>query len=248
MALENQTFALNWKMKKYGLISKTLTIFLLFLPTSFGYSKEGEINSDPVLPFYDTPEFTPRWISSDSEKLKSFHHIPSFKFTNQDGKEVTEHDFENKIYVANFFFSTCPGICPRMKSKLSMIQDRFLKDESVSIISHSVQPSNDSVDVLKKYADKNGIKSNKWHLLTGNKDEIYHLARNAYFAYEDLGEVQDKNDLIHTESVLLIDKNRHIRGIYNGLSGSAMNNLISDIELLKGVTHQAHTVTGVKHN
>lgn len=185
------------------------------------------------LPFYNSKEFTPHWIEPNSPDLKGFHQIPPFSFTNQEGETITEKSVENKIYVAGFFFSTCPGICPKIRSKLSKVQDTFLDNPNVSIIQHSIRPTTDTVEILKKYADTNGIKSGKWHLLTGDKEAIYSLAKKSYFASEDLGNIQNTNDFLHTESVLLIDQNRHIRGIYNGLNAASMAYLLTDIKALE---------------
>ncbi|WP_339720640.1 SCO family protein [uncultured Paraglaciecola sp.] len=185
------------------------------------------------LPFYNSKEFTPHWIEPTSAKLENFHQIPSFSFVDQDGKNVTEKSFENKIYVAGFFFSTCPGICPMIRSKLAKVQETFVEDPEVKILQHSIRPTTDTVEILKAYADEHDIKSGKWHVVTGDKDAIYKLAKTAYFASDDLGNIQNTNDFLHTESILLIDKNRHIRGIYNGLNSASMAYLIADIENLK---------------
>jgi protein SCO1/2 len=185
------------------------------------------------LPYYNSKEFTPHWIEPNSAELENFHQIPAFSFMDQDGQNVTEKNFENKIYVAGFFFSTCPGICPMIRSKLSKVQETFLDDSDVKIIQHSIRPSTDTIEILKAYADQHDIKSGKWHLVTGNKDAIYKLAKTSYFASDDLGNIQNTDDFLHTESILLIDQNRHIRGIYNGLNSASMAYLIADIKTLK---------------
>ncbi|WP_293747168.1 SCO family protein [uncultured Paraglaciecola sp.] len=185
------------------------------------------------LPYYNSAEFTPHWLEGNSTKLENFHRIPSFSFMDQDGQEVSEKSFENKIYVAGFFFSTCPGICPAIRTKLNKVQEKFLEDADVKILQHSIRPNTDTVDTLKKYANDNGIVSGKWHLATGDRETIYSLAKSAYFASEDLGNIQKTDDFLHTESLLLIDQNRHVRGIYNGLNSASVGYLISDIEALK---------------
>jgi protein SCO1/2 len=185
------------------------------------------------LPYYNSKEFTPHWIEPNSAELENFHKIPYFSFTDQDGEIITEKSFENTMYVAGFFFSTCPGICPMIRSKLTKVQDTFLDDTDVKILQHSIRPTTDTVDILKAYADQHGIKSGKWHVVTGDKDAIYKLAKTSYFASDDLGNIQNTDDFLHTESILLIDKNRHIRGIYNGLNSASMAYLIADIETLK---------------
>jgi len=206
---------------------------LLFLTwSSFALAQDG-------LPYYQSSEFTPYWFEPHSEELWDFHSIPSFSFIDQDGQTITDRSMQNKIYVANFFFTTCPGICPTIRSKLSRVQQAFAEDEDVKILSHSIQPSIDTVDVLKDYADKNGIQSGQWHLLTGEKENIYRLAKEAYFASDDLGRVENLNDFLHTENLLLIDPNRNIRGIYNGLSNTSVSYLIEDIKQLKAEISEA---------
>ena len=210
----------------FSMTSLILACALLFGTLSVG---AGEV----TLPYYGNAEFTPQWLDLESKELESFHRIPEFSFTDQDGQEITEKDVSNSMYVANFFFSTCPGICPMLRSRLSMVQEHFSTDDSVKIISHSIRPSTDTVEVLQAYAKNNGVVSGKWHLLTGDRDKIYELARVAYFADEDLGDPSKLETFLHTENLLLIDRNRHIRGIYNGRSKSSVKNLIADIEILK---------------
>lgn len=202
-----------------------LVICLLFCNVGLSASQE--------LPYYNEGSFTPHWLTEDSPELASFHKIPNFSFVNQDGKRITEKTFENKIYVAGFFFSTCPGICPTVRTQLTKVQESFADDKQVLIAQYSIRPSNDSQEVLQAYALKNKINNQKWHLLTGDKEEIYELAKTAYFASEDLGNAQKKNDFLHTESLLLIDQNKHIRGIYNGLNSGSVDYLIKDINSLK---------------
>lgn len=212
-------------MKTVKLVFAIAAFFVLIVPSYS--SAQGE------LPYYNSPEFTPHWLEANSPELEDFHHIPSFSLSNQNGELITDKFFENKIFVANFFFSTCPGICPLVRSKLIKVQEKFIDDDDVFLLSHSIRPSTDTIEILKQYADSNGVKDSKWHLLTGDKAAIYSLAKTAYFANEDLGEEQGADDFLHTENVLLIDQNKHIRGIYNGLNSASMNDLITDIEILK---------------
>ena len=134
--------------------------------------------------------------------------------------------------MADFFFTTCPGICPKMTANMSVVADKFKNDTTVLFLSHSVTPSIDSVAQLKKYALDKNIGKN-WHLVTGNKKEIYDLGRQAYFVEENLGEPKGLDDFLHTENFVLIDKNKHIRGIYNGLNKNSVMQLIEDIKTLK---------------
>ncbi|AQS92857.1 SCO family protein [Polaribacter sp. BM10] len=195
-------------------------------------NKEKMSSRVNVLPFYNEASFTPKWLSSLDTDLDDFHSIPDFNFINQDGRVVNQNTFKNKIYVADFFFTTCPGICPKMTANMSIVADKFKNDTTVLFLSHSVTPLIDSVAQLKKYALDKNIGKN-WHLVTGNKKEIYDLGRQAYFVEENLGEPKGLDDFLHTENFVLIDKNKHIRGIYNGLNKNSVMQLIEDIKTLK---------------
>lgn len=211
-------------------------IFLFILLIVFVACKSKKEEKDSrvnILPYYSDASFTPHWLELNSKQLQSFHKIPEFSLTNQEGQQVNSKTFENKIYVADFFFTTCPGICPKMTTNMTIIQEQFKDDSDVLLISHSVTPIKDSVSVLKEYATAKGIKSNKWHLVTGDRQQIYNLGRHAYFVEEDLGETKTEDDFLHTENFVLIDKNKHIRGIYNGLNKTAIQQLIADIKTLK---------------
>jgi len=196
---------------------------------------EAEPNKSRVarLPFYEDATFTPHWISPNDETLDTFHRISPFKLKNQDGAVITEKTFDGKIYVVDFFFTICPGICPKMTANMAVLQDEFLQDDDVVLLSHSVTPERDSVPVLKRYAERKGILSHKWHLATGTQAEIYKLGRKDYFVEEDLGLTKADGEFLHTENFVLIDKNRHIRGIYNGLKSPSVDQLIADIKTLK---------------
>lgn len=186
-----------------------------------------------ALPYYNDTFFTPQWISKDDKQLDTFHRIAPFSLLNQVGDTVTNSTFANKIYVADFFFTRCPGICPKMTENMGLVQAAFLDDPEVLLISHSVTPNQDSVEVLKEYANAKGVVSGKWHLVTGNRSEIYRLGRENYFVEEDLGLDKKEDDFIHTENFVLIDFDGHIRGIYNGLNKTSVNQLIADIRQLK---------------
>ncbi len=186
-----------------------------------------------VLPFYNTAEFTPQWITRSSTEYNSIHTIPAFQFTNQDGNMVTEKTFAGKIYVADFFFTSCPGICKRLTTNLTLVQTAFKDDDKVLLLSHSVTPETDNVDRLQQYAVSYGVIKNKWHLVTGSREQIYGIARNAYYADEDMGVKKNSSDFLHTENILLIDKHRRIRGVYKGTSVKDVNDLIADIKTLE---------------
>jgi len=183
------------------------------------------------LPYYVSADFTPHWLT-EKELQQPVHQIPSFSFINQYGETITGQTVEGRIYVANFFFTSCPGICKRLTNNLSLVQEAYKADD-VLILSHSVTPETDSVGRLLQYAQQYKIKKQQWHLLTGKRSELYTIARKSYFADEDLGEVQAENDFLHTENVLLIDKQRRIRGVYKGTSEADIRNLIIDIKRLQ---------------
>lgn len=195
----------------------------------------GSVQAAEQLPYYNSEDFAPRWLEPNDPALKTFHTIPAFRFTNQNGKSVSEANYKNKIYVASFFFTTCPGICPRLTAKLALVQKAFLGDKQVRILSHSVMPDVDTVSVLKQYAKTHKINSDTWDLVTGKKSTIYTIAKAAYFASEDMGQPEAAGDFLHTEKLLLIDQNRRIRGVYNGMADTAIGELIADIKILKGL-------------
>jgi protein SCO1/2 len=182
------------------------------------------------LPYYDTPDFTPKWEMNNES---SFHKIRPFKLISHENKYFTEKDIDGKICVIDFFFTTCPGICLKMTNSMTEIQTEFISDNEILLLSHSVTPEKDSVSVLKQYAKEKNININRWKLLTGNKNEIYDLGRKYYFVEEDEGIKKGNDVFLHTENFILIDKQRHIRGIYNGLDPNSIQNLIRDIKILK---------------
>lgn len=192
------------------------------------YSKEQK----EQLPFYNTADFTPQWISATDKEYSTIHTITPFQFTNQKGKLIRNEDVDGKIYVANFFFSKCASICPRMNGNLKKVAATFEENPDVLILSHSVTPDTDSVAQLASYASKQGIDAKKWWLLTGDKNAIYTLARRSYFADEELGYNRSTNDFLHTENAVLIDRKGRIRGVYNATLELEINKLIEHINLL----------------
>ena len=208
-------------------------LLLLLILISCKPSATKQTQEVKHLPFYNTGDFTPEWIAPSSPKYATIHTIPAFQFSNQNGNIITQNTFNNKIYVADFFFTTCPGICKKLTSNLTIVQKAFKNDTDVLLLSHSVTPENDSIPKLKKYATNFGIIDGKWHLVTGNRKAIYTIAREAYFADEDLGVAKNENDFLHTENILLIDKHKRIRGIYKGTLETEIQHLIDDINLLK---------------
>ena len=212
-------------------------LFVIFTSCKKEIKKENqkvvETSRTEYLPYYNEESFTPNWLTPNSEKENEFHEIPDFKLVNQLGDTISQKTFDNKIYVTDFFFTSCPGICKKMTGNMIKVQEAFKNDTDVLLLSHSVTPSIDSVSVLKVYAENYGIIDNKWHLVTGDKEEIYNLGRNNYFVENDLGVPKDINDFLHTENFLLVDRNKHIRGIYNGLNRASVAQLITDIKTLK---------------
>jgi protein SCO1/2 len=183
----------------------------------------------PKLPFYTSADFTPVWRRAEGER----HRVQPFSLLDQDGMRVTEETFAGHIYVANFFFVSCPGICPRMSGNLETLQAAFRDDPDVLFLSHSVTPEMDSVPMLKMYADKHHAVSGKWHLVTGSRAEIYTLARESYFADDSKDVPENTGDLLHTEKMFLVDKHGHLRGVYNGVLPAEMTRIEEDVRLLK---------------
>ncbi len=214
-------------------MTRFLVITLFLITVGCSTNTRQRVSSVEQLPYYSEATFTPEWFDTEDGVPDDYHQISSFSLVNQSGETLTEKDVEGKIYVSDFFFTSCPGICPKMTTNMQLVQEAFINDEDVLILSHSVTPEYDSVYVLKTYAELNGVVDEKWHLLTGDRNEIYDLGRNQYFVEEDLGLDKDPDDFIHTENFVLIDKERRIRGIYNGLNKAAVNQLIEDIKTLQ---------------
>jgi protein SCO1/2 len=185
-----------------------------------------------LLPIYQPSMVNYELVDSTLQHKKKFHKIAPFSLTNQNGKLISEKNYNGKIYVADFFFTTCPTICPKMTANMGGLQNEFLKDPQVMFLSYSVTPKIDSVAQLKKYALEKGVVDSKWNLLTGNKKEIYSLARKSYLAVKDNGD-GGPFDMIHTENFILVDPDQRIRGFYDGTDLEAMKTLIADIFILK---------------
>ena len=205
----------------------------LFLLLAVVACKSKPADKSLALPFINKPDFTPEWIATDDPAYKQIHTIPAFSFTNQNGETVTEKNVAGKIYVSNFIFTRCGSICPAMTANMGILQQKYKNDDDVVLLSHSVTPQLDSVPVLKRYAEAHGIISGKWHLLTGNEDQIYALAKKQYFAGDTIGYYQSGNEFLHTENFILVDRQRRIRGVYNGTLALEMERLIADITTLK---------------
>ena len=206
-------------------------IYILFLALSACQPKEQ--TQIETLPYYNTADFTPKWYTKKQLDTLKLHKIADFSFIDQDGKKVSSGNVRGKIYVANFFFTICPSICPTMTQNLLVVQHTFKNDADVLMLSHSVMPTTDTVAQLKKYANRWKIDSQRWHLLSGEKEKIYELARQSYFAEKEIGLQKDKNEFLHTENAFLIDKNGYIRGVYNATLALDVENLVKDIKVLQ---------------
>lgn len=205
-------------------------IFLMLLFIGCSQKKKPE-----TLPFFNTPDFTPHWISKDDPDYSKIHKIDEFTFTDQNGNIVTNQTFKGKIYVANFFFTVCPGICPLMTENMVSLQEKYISNKDVLLLSHTVTPWIDTVEQLKKYAIDNVIKDDKYHIVTGEQEDIYSLARTSYFVEKEIGMEVSSDEFLHSENFLLIDRQGRIRGIYNGTNTDDLKRLEEDIDIL--LTH-----------
>ena len=184
-----------------------------------------------VLKIYQPADVSTELVDSTLQYVKKYHTTADFSLTNQNGKTITQDDYRDKIYVADFFFTTCLTICPIMTDHMVKIQKELKDDDEVLLLSHTVTPEIDSVAQLKKYALEKGVNDAKWNLVTGDKKEIYDLARKSYLAAKDVP--YSENDLVHTENFVLVDKKKRIRGFYDGTDPDAIEKLLADIEILK---------------
>ena len=185
------------------------------------YNKKGA----PV----SLPYFGPS--GKDSTARATYYQVPSFQFTNQLGDTTSYRDFSNSIYVTDFFFTTCGGICPIMTKQMLRVYKEYEGESRVKFLSHTVDPETDTPEVLKAYADERGINHAKWHFVTGNVDALYTMARKAYFIDDPTSPGYDE-DFVHTENLALVDHNRHIRGYYNGIDSADVTRLIRDVRIL----------------
>jgi len=215
-------------------VYKKFAIFFLFLSaiilTLFYYA---------LKPVKRLPVFAPgknvnqELVDSTIVHIKKKHFISDFSLTNQNGETITQDDYKNKIYVADFFFTTCGTICPVMTSNMKKVQDAILLDNDIELLSHTVMPEIDTVAQLKRYAIEKGVLSNKWNLVTGSKKEIYNLARKSYLVAKYDPTKEDGYGLVHTENFVLVDKKKSIRGMYDGTDDEDIDRLLGDIKILK---------------
>ncbi len=211
------------KYKFFFLLLLSLSVVILY----FFYDA---LNPPKRLKVFQPSDLNPKLVDSTLQEKRKYHTIADFSLTNQNGIEVTQDTYANKIYIADFFFTTCPSICPIMTKNMAIIQDKIGAD--VFLLSHTVTPSIDSVAQLKKYALEKGVNDAKWNLVTGDKKQIYELARKSYFAALTDGD-GGPFDMIHTENFILVDKQRRIRGTYDGTNDEEIDKLLNDLEILK---------------
>ncbi|MDC1534711.1 SCO family protein [Flavobacteriaceae bacterium] len=188
-------------------------------------------HKDKTLPIYQPASVNSELVDTTIVHKIKYHKISDFALINQNGETVTQEKYDNKIYVADFFFTTCQDICPIMTKNMKDIQDKLIEDPEILLLSHTVFPEIDSVEVLKQYAIVNNVIDSKWDLVTGEKKEIYDLARKSYLVAKD--NVFKQYDMIHTENFVLIDKKKQIRGFYDGTNKEEINRLFDDIKILK---------------
>ena len=190
------------------------------------------LNPNKRLPIYSPADVNPRLVDDEVRHIRNGHTISDFTLINQNGEIITQKNYEDKIYVADFLFTRCQTICPIMANNMIKIQEAFNDDDNIMLLSHSVTPVMDSIPVLRAYADMKGVDDNKWNITTGDKKHIYELARKSYFAVVDEGD-GGIQDFIHTENFVLVDKKRQIRGYYDGTDAKDIDRLILDIKLLQ---------------
>ncbi|HCQ14044.1 SCO family protein [Flavobacterium sp.] len=197
--------------KKYKVLIGFFVVFSIVTISLF-YSV---LKPSKSLPIYNPSDVNPELVDSTVQYIANNHRIADFKFTNQNGKVITQKDYEGKIYVADFFFTTCPTICPKMTDNMVWLQNQIKNNPKVMLLSHSVTPDIDSVPVLKKYALEKGVLDAKWNLVTGDKKDIYYIARKSYLAVKT-GKPEEMYDMVHTENFVLVDSKKRVRGFYDG--------------------------------
>lgn len=213
------------KYKFFGISFLILSIIIVSIIYSL-------IKPKRVLPIYQPSQVNSEMVDTTIQYKKKYHSIANFSLTNQNGKTITQDDYKGKIYVADFFFTTCQTICPIMTKNMREVQKRTIADDGVMLLSHTVTPEIDTVAQLKRYADEKGVNASKWNLVTGDKKQIYELARKSYLAVKDNGD-GGPFDMIHTENFILVDKARQIRGFYDGTSPEEIDRLMEDIKILE---------------
>jgi len=216
------TFFRRYKRFFWVLGILSIAIVLLFFQA---------LQPTPVLPIYQPAMVDPVLVDESIQYVKKYHRIDNFSLINQNNEKITHQDYDGHIYVADFFFTTCPSICPIMTENMLYLQSLLNDLPEIKLLSFSVTPNIDTPEVLKAYAQQKGVKDSKWNLLTGDKKEIYNLARRSYLVVQEDGN-GNEHDMIHTENFVLIDKLRRIRGYYDGTQRESMNQILKDIDIL----------------
>jgi len=212
-------------------MNKNSVVVFIAILASFMSCKPS---SKKVLPIYNPSNFNPELVDKSLQKSTQNHTVSNFKLINQNGETITQEHYKNKIYVADFFFTRCGTICPIMTNNMAILQQEFLDVDDIMLLSLSVTPEIDDVSTLRNYATKKGVVDSKWHVTTGNKKHIYELARKSYFAVVEQGD-GGLQDFIHTPNFILIDKEKQIRGIYDGTNDMEIQRIIEDINILKNL-------------
>lgn len=213
------------KFKKFAIVLLVLSIIII-------YSFYNQLKPEERLPVYQPDMVNAELVDTTIQYVRKYHKVADFELYNQNGDTITQDFYKNKIYVADFFFTTCITICPIMTDHMIQIQEKIKNDPEVLLLSHTVFPKTDSVAVLKKYATEKGVDDSKWNLVTGDKKHIYELARKSYLASKTDGD-GGPYDMVHTENFVLVDKDKRIRGFYDGTDAEAIENLMADIQILK---------------
>jgi protein SCO1/2 len=213
------------KFKIFGLVMLGISAVIIVL-------FYNALQPKKTLPVYQPADFNPELVAPELSHVKKYHTIADFSLVNQNGDTITEQDYKDKIYIADFFFTTCLTICPIMTGNMEYLQQQIMDDPEVLLLSHSVTPEIDSVPRLKEYALEKGVVDSKWNLVTGDKKQIYELARKSYLAVKTDGD-GGPFDMIHTENFILVDQKKRIRGTYDGTKKEEMERLLADLEILK---------------
>ncbi|MCG8309466.1 MAG: SCO family protein [Cytophagales bacterium] len=203
-------------------------IFILAVSANLVFSCTPEAKKLPILGRKEIKN-----VEFD-QKIKAdtiYHTIKDFRFTNQDGDEVTQDTFKDKVYIADFFFTSCPTICPIMKTQMLRVYEKYKDHSDVMILSHTIDPKHDSVEVLYEFANRLGVSSDTWHFVTGDLEKIYDIGQNSYMvtARED---PEEPGGFLHSGAFLIIDKERRIRGIYDGTKSDEVDVLLTDVDIL----------------
>jgi len=190
------------------------------------------LTPEKKLPIFNPADVNPKLVDESVVHVRRDHKVANFKLMNQNGDTITQEDYKDKIYVADFFFTRCMTICPIMTNNMGKLQEVFKNDADIKFLSLSVTPEMDSIPILRAYADAKGVIDSKWNITTGDKQHIYELARKSYFVVLDEGD-GGLQDFIHTENFVLVDKKKQIRGFYDGTNNEDIQRLILDIKLLQ---------------